>query len=462
VISLAEVSAKGHAARQADPGAVQRVIDATGPDSLATLIYTSGTTGKPKGVELTHRSWTYMGVAMESWDPLEPDDVQYLWLPLAHVFGKCLIAVQMTIGFPSAVDGRVDRIVTGLSEVHPTFMCGVPRIFEKVRAKVITSGGLAGRISAWAFDVGSRSAPYRLDGSPMPKGLAIKQAIAERLVFSKLKQTMGGRIRMMVCGGAKLSPQVQRWFFAAGIPVVEGYGATETSAIAFFNVPKKGRFGPRFGTVGPVCPGCEAKLAEDGEVLVSGPIVARGYHEMPEKTAETFADGWYHTGDIGHFDEDGYLVVTERKRDLIKTSGGKYIAPQKVETTLMANCPYLSQAVVLGEGHKYAVALLTLDRDALFQWAENHGHAGESYETLSQLPEIRNSIQRFVDRANTHLDRWETVKRFAILDHQLDEVIGMVTESQKVRRDQVRAEYRETIAALYADEQTASREGPAQ
>ncbi|MDN6425727.1 AMP-dependent synthetase/ligase [Acidipropionibacterium jensenii] len=460
VISLADLSARGHAARQADPGAVQRVIDATAPDHLATLIYTSGTTGKPKGVELTHQSWTYMGVAMESWDPLEPGDLQYLWLPLAHVFGKCLIAVQMTIGFSSAVDGRVERIVTGMGEVHPTFMCGVPRIFEKVRAKVITSRGLARTISSWAFRVGERTAPYRLEDRPLPARLSGQQLLAEKLVFSKLKQAMGGRLRMMSCGGAKLSPQVQRWFFAAGIPVVEGYGATETSAIAFFNVPKKGRFGPRFGTAGPVCPGCEARIAEDGEVLVRGPIVARGYHELPEKTAETFTDGWYHTGDIGHFDELNYLVVTERKRDLIKTSGGKYIAPQKVETTLMANCPYLSQAVVLGEGHKFAVALLTLDREALFKWAENHGHAGDSYEKLTQLPEIRRSIQRFVDVANSRLDRWETVKRFAILDHELDGQKGLVTESQKVRRDQVRKRYKKEIEELYADEQTASREDP--
>ncbi|MDN6592335.1 MAG: AMP-binding protein, partial [Acidipropionibacterium jensenii] len=210
----------------------------------------------------------------------------------------------------------------------------------------------------------------------------------------------------------------------------------------------------------PVCPGCEARIAEDGEVLVRGPIVARGYHELPEKTAETFTDGWYHTGDIGHFDELNYLVVTERKRDLIKTSGGKYIAPQKVETTLMANCPYLSQAVVLGEGHKFAVALLTLDREALFKWAENHGHAGDSYEKLTQLPEIRRSIQRFVDVANSRLDRWETVKRFAILDHELDGQKGLVTESQKVRRDQVRKRYKKEIEELYADEQTASREDP--
>ena len=459
VMSLAELRERGWKRRRRDPGCVQRVIDVITPASLSTLIYTSGTTGKPKGVELPHRAWTYMGVAMESWDPLEPGDLQYLWLPLAHVFGKCLLAVQITIGFASAVDGRVDRIVTGMGEVHPTFMCGVPRIFEKVRAKVITAGGLAGRVSAWAFKVGSESAPYRLDDRPMPKGLAARQLFAERLVFSKLKKTMGGRIRMMIAGGAKLSPQVQRWFFSAGIPVVEGYGSTETSAIAFFNVPKKGRFGPRFGTVGPVCPGIETKIADDGEVMLRGPIIANGYHDDPERTAKSFEDGWFHTGDIGHFDELDYLVVTDRKRDIIKTSGGKYIAPQHVEATLMGACPYLSQAVVVGEGHKYAVALLTLDHDSLMTWGSRHGHPEKSYAQLTGEPEIRASIQRYVDRANSRLERWETIKRFTILDHELDGDRGLVTENMKVRRGKVIDEYSDQIAAMYDDEQSVPFDG---
>ncbi|MDN6593495.1 MAG: AMP-binding protein, partial [Acidipropionibacterium jensenii] len=205
----------------------------------------------------------------------------------------------------------------------------------------------------------------------------------------------------------------------------------------------------RFGTVGPVCPGCETRIAEDGEVLVRGPIVARGYHNLPDRTAESFVDGWFHSGDIGEFDETGSLHITDRKRDLFKTSGGKYVAPQKVEAALMANCPYLAQAVALGEGHKYAVALLTLDPEKLAVWGRRHGHPQMSYAELTRQPEVRSTIQGYVDRANAHLDRWETVKKFAILDHNLDDEEGLVTTSLKVRRDVVANRYRDLWESLY-------------
>ena len=288
----------------------------------------------------------------------------------------------------------------------------------------------------------------------MPPALAAKYRVADRLVFATLRRSLGG-VRFMISGGAKLSPQVQEWFYSAGVPIVEGYGATELCAVAFFSEPST----IRFGTVGPVCPGCEATLAEDGEVLVKGTIVARGYHNLPEKTAETFVDGWYRTGDIGEFDENECLHITDRKTDLIKTSGGKYIAPQHVEATLMGACPYLSQAVVVGEGHKYAVALLTLDHDSLMAWGSRHGHPEKSYQQLSQEPEIRASIQRYVDRANTHLERWETIKKFTILDHELDGDRGLVTENMKVRRGKVIDEYAEEISAMYDDEQSVPFDG---
>ena len=446
VMSLDELVDLGHRRRRRDPGCVQRAIDATRPEDLATLIYTSGTTGLPKGVELPHQAWTYMGVAMESWDPLEPGDLQYLWLPLAHVFGKCLLAVQLTIGYTCAVDGRVDRIVTGMSEVHPTFMCGVPRIFEKVRAKVIATGGLQGRVSRWAFAQGRDAAQLRRDRRPVPWHLKARLAVADRLVFSRLRAAMGGRVRMMICGSAKLSEQVQRWFDSAGIPVVEGYGSTETSAIAFFNVPKK----PRFGTVGKVCPGIEAELSEDGELLLRGPTIATCYHDDPQRTAETWdEEGWFHTGDIGVFDDEGNLTITDRKRDLIKTSGGKYVAPQKVEATIMANCPMVSRAVVVGEGHKYVVALLTLDREAVEDWAAGHGMEGRPYAELTAEVAVRQAVQQQVDRANSHLERWETIKKFAVLDHEFDGSRDLVTENLKVRRDAVTKAYADLIESLY-------------
>jgi len=439
---------RGHLA--ANPGVLDERLALMGPETLSTLIYTSGTTGRPKGVELPHRCWTYEGHSMRlMWDGVvDENDSLYLWLPLSHVFGRDLVAAQLAIGFRMVVDGRIDRIVEGMGETGPTIQVGVPRIYEKIRATVMTmnpSKGLKGRVARWAFAVGRESRSYRLSGQKLPWPVRTRYALADRLVFGRLKQTLGGRIRFMISGSAKLSAQVQEWFYSAGITVIEGYGATETAAIAAVNVPNK----PRFGSVGPVTLGIEHKLAEDGELLLRGPTIATGYHNMPEETAKAFTDGWFHTGDIGQFDEDGYLRITDRKKDLMKTSNGKYVAPQKVESTLLANVPYINQAVVSAEGRPYAVALLTMDRADLLRWGKNHGHGGDDYATLSQLPEIRASIDRFVRRANARLERWETIKRYEILDHEFSQDSGELTPSLKVKRNVVLERYADTIGALY-------------
>lgn len=449
IISYASLRAQGREALAATPAMVDEAIASTHHDSLSTLIYTSGTTGKPKGVRLNHASWVYEGAGTKHWDLLTPDDLQYLWLPLSHVFGKALLAVQLAYGFGSAVDGRIDRIVAGLGEVKPTFMCGAPRIFEKVRAAVMTGNtGLKGRIARWAFSVGAKTRPYRLEGRELPKLLAIQYGVADKLVFSKLKERLGGRIRFMISGSAKLSAQVQAWFYSADILIVEGYGATETSAIAFLNLPTD----PQFGTVGKALPGIETKLADDHEVLVRGPIVTSGYHNLDDVTEAALVDGWYHTGDIGSFDAAGNLSITDRKKDLFKTSGGKYIAPQKVEGALTANIPYVSQAVAVGDGRKYCSALLVLDPPLLEKWAEKRSLTHLSYAELTQLPEIRESIGRQIDKANARLERWETVKRFAILDHELTVANEGVTPNMKIRRSAVSKRYSDTIESMYDKE----------
>ena len=333
VLSWAQFVALGEEKLAAEPTVVDAAIAATKADQLATLIYTSGTTGRAKGVELLHSCWVYEGATLRDMDIIDSSYVQYLWLPLSHVFGKALIAAQMAIGFSSAVDGRVDKIVAGLGEVRPEFMCGAPRIFEKVRAAVMLASprsGIQGRIARWAFAVGRDSRQYRLEGRAMPARMRASYALADKLVFTKLKARMGGNVEFFISGSAKLSAQVQAWFYSAGLLLVEGYGMTETSAISCFNVPAS----PRFGTVGPGLPGTEIKIAEDGEVLIKGPGVMRGYHNDPERTAEVLIDGWFHTGDIGVLDEDGYLSITDRKKDLMKTSGAKYVAPVKVETEI--------------------------------------------------------------------------------------------------------------------------------
>ena len=452
VHSLDQLRERGRAHLAEHPDAVRRAVESCGRDTLATLIYTSGTTGLPKGVELTHGNWIYEGFAVNAIDIVPLDGLQYLWLPLSHVFGKALAACQVAIGFSSAIDGRLDRIVPGLGANQPTFMCGAPRIFEKVRNAVLTSTpsrGVKGRIARWAFSVGRAAGPVRIAGGKLSGRLAAQNAIADRLVFSKLRTRMGGRIDFFMSGSAKLSPQVQQWFYSAGITVVEGYGMTETSAVTTVNHYRT----PRFGSVGTPLPGTELRIAQDGEVLVRGGGVMRGYHKDPERTAEVLVDGWLHTGDIGHLDADGNLFITDRKKDLMKTSGGKYVAPQKVESVMAANIPYVSQTLAVGDGRKYISALFTLDPVALEKWARNHGKEGMPYAELTQLPEVRRSIQRFVDRANKNLERWETVKQFAILPAEFTVDDGGVTANMKIRRAAVTQQYADVVESLYEAEE---------
>ena len=449
VITLAELRERGVAHLAERPDAVRDTIASTDHDTLATLIYTSGTTGLPKGVRLTHLNWLYQGEAVADLDILYPEDVQYLWLPLAHVFGRDLIAIQVAIGFATAVDGRLDRIVPGLGAVHPTFMCGAPRIFEKVRAAVIdaNSSGIKAKIARWAFSVGLKSNPYRLAGRPMPALLAAQYKVADRLVFSKLQARMGGNIRFFISGSAKLSSQVQQWFYAAGILICEGYGLTETSAVAFVNHPRT----PRFGTVGPVLPGTETRLGDDGEVWVRGPGITRAYHNDPERTDEVFDGDWFATGDIGVLDDDGYLTLTDRKKDLMKTSGGKYVAPQRVEGAIAANVKFVSQAVAIGDGRKYVSALITIDPAAAERWAARHGLAGRSYDDLVRSPELRATAEHYMERANKRLERWEQVKKFEILDREFTVEDG-VTPNQKLRRSLITRNHADLVDSMYPEE----------
>ena len=449
VVSYQQLREAGRAHNAAHPSALAESIASTTKDTLSTLIYTSGTTGRPKGVRLNHMSWVYEGVAIEHRQIIEKDDLHYLWLPLSHVFGKALIACQVQIGFCSAVDGRIDKIVQGLGEVHPTVMCGAPRIFEKVRAAVLTGNtGLKGKIARWAFSVGYASIEDRLAGRELPGALAFKYKLADKLVFSKLKERLGGRMKFMISGSAKLSPQVQQWFYGAGIIVVEGYGSTETSAIAAVDEPSQ----PEFGTVGLVVPGVEVRIADDGEVMLRGPIVTPGYHKLEHRNAEVLEeDGWYHTGDIGELTASGRLRITDRKKDLFKTSGGKYVAPQKVEGAIQANIPFVSQSIAIGDGRKYVSALVVLDPALLQKWADKRAIQG-GYAELSQRPEIRDSIERWMERVNAKLERWETVKKFTILDHELTVENAGVTANMKIRRSVVTDTYGDLVEKMYPQE----------
>lgn len=449
VLSFAALKRIGRERLAKDANIVDDVIAAVKPEDLSTLIYTSGTTGKPKGVELLNSCWTQEGISLRAMQLAGEDDLLYLWLPLAHVFGRDLETLQIALGVSAYVDGRVDKIVDNLAKVKPTILVGVPRIFEKVRAGVMTKypkQGIRGRLARWAFAVGRDSRSYRLEDEPMPPALRAKYAIADKLVFSKLKELMGGNMKFMISGSAKLSSQVQEWFYSAGITLIEGYGSTETAAVAFLNPPYK----PVFGSVGRIVPGCETKLDEEGEIMIRGDIIARGYHGLTELTAEAFTeDGWYRTGDIGRFDEDGNVFITDRKKDLFKTSNGKYVSPQKVENALMANVPYLSSAVAVGEGQKYVTALVTMDPQSLNKWAAHRGKEGLSYAELTQLPEIRESIDRFVRRTNKRLEPWEQITRYEILDREFTMEGEELTASQKVRRRKVLENNAELIEKMY-------------
>jgi long-chain acyl-CoA synthetase len=451
VIGLEDLERMGEELLARQPGVVDERVDGTGPDDLATLIYTSGTTGRPKGVRLRHSSWTYEGAAIAALHILDESDLQFLWLPMAHSFGKVLLSTQLACGFATAVDGRVDKIIDNLAVVRPTFMGAAPRIFEKAHSRIVTmqasEGGIKEKLFLQAFKVGLEKDRLEREGKPVPFLMAKQHAVYDKLVFSRIRERFGGRIRFFISGAAALNREIAEWFHAAGILVLEGYGLTETSAGSFVNHPDDNRF----GTVGPVMPGSEVRIAEDGEVLVKGPGVMEGYHGQPEQTAEVLTDdGWLHTGDIGRLDADGYLTITDRKKDLFKTSGGKYIAPSAIESQFKAICPYASQLVVHGNERSYCVALVTLDPEAMQEWAEKNGMTGRSYAEVVTSPEVHDMVARYVDTLNARLNRWESIKRWTVLDHDLTVESGELTPSLKVKRKVVAETYRDEIAALYA------------
>jgi long-chain acyl-CoA synthetase len=450
-LSLDDLAERGRVLLADTPDAVDTVVAGIAPDHLATLIYTSGTTGRPKGVELTQDNWTYEGAAVDRLGILRPDDLQYLWLPLSHSFGKVLLAAQLQIGFATAVDGRIDKIVENLATVRPTFMAGAPRVFEKVHNRVVAAveaeGGIKAKLFDRAFRTGRKWSAAEQQGRTPGLALRIAHAVADKVVLSKLRERFGGRIRLFVSGSAALSRDIAEWFHAAGMLIVEGYGMTESSAATAVNLP--GRF--KFGTVGPALPGTELRIAEDGELLIRGPGVMRGYHGLPEATAEALdGDGWLHTGDIGELDADGFLKITDRQKDMIKTSGGKVVAPQPIEVTFPVICGLASQFVVHGDGRNYVTALVTLDPDALAQWAETNGVAERDPAALARRDDVRAVVAAGVKQLNAGLNRWETIKDFRILDHDLTIEAGELTPSLKLKRRVVERRYKAVLDEMYA------------
>ena len=451
VISMADLQALGAARLAQESSGLDERIGAIQPAHLATLIYTSGTTGRPKGVRLSHDCWTYEAAAVDAIGILSQDDLQYLWLPLAHVLGKVLLTLPLQIGFPTALDGRVDKIVDNLAVVSPTFMGAAPRIFEKAYARVTNTvhaeGGVRAKLFDWAIGVGARVAVLRAEGRSASVLLAVEFVLADRLVLNKIQARFGGRIRFFISGSAALNADIARWFDSVGLLILEGYGLTESSAASFVNRP--GSYA--FGSVGWPLPGTEVRIATDGEILIKGPGIMAGYHNLPDETAETVdPDGWLHTGDIGNLDERGFLRITDRKKDLFKTSNGKHVAPAAIESIFQGVCPYAGQLIVEGEGRSFVTALVTLDPEAIAGWAAENGMDARPYAELVALPEVRQLIQGYIDELNSKLNRWETIKKFIILDRDLSVDEGDLTPSMKLKRRVVANKFRKELDSLYA------------
>ncbi|PPS86703.1 AMP-dependent synthetase/ligase [Streptomyces sp. MH60] len=456
VLTLDELERRGAARLEKDPQLIKERVGALTKDQLATLIYTSGTTGRPKGVRLPHDCWSYMAKAIAATGLVTKDDVQYLWLPLAHVFGKVLTSGQIEAGHVTAVDGRVDKIIENLPVVQPTYMAAVPRIFEKVyngvAAKARAGGGAKYKIFQWAAGIAREYAKVTQDNfkrtgtASAPTGLRTKHAVADRLVYAKIREAFGGRLRACVSGSAALAPEIGYFFAGAGIHILEGYGLTESSAASFVNPGEA----YRTGTVGKPLPGTEVRIADDGEILLRGPGIMEGYHKLPEKTAEVLeADGWFHTGDIGELSPDGYLRITDRKKDLIKTSGGKYIAPAEVEGQFKAVCPYVSNILVHGADRNFCTALIALDEIAITEWAKENGLEGKPYAEIVAAPATVEMVDGYVKELNEGLQRWQTIKKFRLLPRDLDVEHGEITPSLKLKRPVVEREYKNLIEEMY-------------
>jgi long-chain acyl-CoA synthetase len=425
-------------------------VSTTGPEDIATIVYTSGTTGPPKGVVQTHGNHVAALAASKEATPIDEGWVHLLFLPLAHSFARLESFLGVVHGLTTAFAENLDKLRDNLPEVRPHFICSVPRVFEKVYAGVLAAAQagspLKRRIFEWAVAVGRDVSRHQQRGQPVPTGLEIKRRIAHALVFSKLHARLGGRLQWAISGGAPLSRDIAEFFHAAGILLLEGYGLTETCPALTFNRPD--RF--KFGSVGQALPGVTLRIAPDGEILARGANVAtRGYYRQPEATREVFEpDGWFHTGDIGRLDEDGFLFITDRKKDLIVTAGGMNIAPQNIENLLKAD-PFISQVMVHGDRRPYPVALITLNPEELGKFAREQGVLTTDPAALAHHPKIVERVARTVEEKNTNLQSYAKIKKFTIVAGDFTVEGGELTPTLKVKRKVVSEKYKKELEALY-------------
>jgi long-chain acyl-CoA synthetase len=451
---------RGREARANSPGAVDQRRMAIDPESTATILYTSGTTGRPKGVMLSHRNLVSNAIdALESL-AITSSDLHLSWLPLSHSFERLAgYYIMIHAGVSIAYAESIEKVVDNMREVRPTLTTGAPRLYEKMYAAVLQSaseaGGLKKAIAFWARRVGIEYSEAEVDGGGASAWLKLQRGIADRLVFSKIRARVGGNIHFFVSGSAPLAPVIIKFFYAAGMPIMEGYGLTETSPVVSVNTFEH----MRFGSVGRPIRNVEVRIEPDpdrpegdGEVLVRGPNVMQGYYHLPEKTAEVLsADGWFRTGDIGMLDADGFLSITDRKKDLIKTSGGKYVAPQPIENEIKTS-RYVSQAVVVGNKRKYASVLIVPNFENLETWARAQGLATEDREALLADPAVTRLYEEVLEKVNANRPSYETIKKVGLLPHDFTIDAGELTPTLKVKRGKIEEKYSGLIDTLYETE----------
>src|SRR5215212_359950 len=445
-ISLAELARRGSGHSEAEWEERWRAVT---PEDICTFIYTSGTTGPPKGCVISHGNYRAMLDMVNEVSVIEDEDLTYLYLPLAHSFALLIQLGSFDLGTTIAYWERDPlKILPNLAEVRPTYFPSVPRIFEKIYTAATSGmekeGGLKKAIFDWSIKVGAKMREAEHSGRKPGFLLQRSYAFADKQVLSKIRNLFGGRVRLAVSGAAPINPEILRFFDAAGVLVLEGWGMTETSTAATISTPDDFKF----GTIGKPFRGCEVKIAEDGEILVKGPNVFQGYHKNPEATAETIVDGWLHTGDLGEIEPDGFIKITGRKKDIIITAGGKNITPANLEAEIKQH-PLVSQCVVVGDRRPYLVALVTLDPEEAVKYAQERGFS-EDLAELAQNPTVKDEIEAHVEKINQSFARVEQVKKIAILPHDLSQESGELTPTLKVKRAVVAQKHEDAIEQLYA------------
>ncbi len=453
VISLHSLQSVGRSEEARNPGRIKRNFREAQPDELITICYTSGTTGVPKGVMLTHDNIMSVldDVVGALKNELSPEkEVLVSFLPYSHIIGKCESLATYTFGWQLNFAENMDKLVETIGEVRPTILFSVPRVFEKAHIRIRTMANEGSpakkKIFHWACEVGAKVKGYGQNPSKASVLDRLAFDLADRLVFAKVRARFGGRLKFAVCGGAPLPREIGEFFGMAGIPILEGYGLTETSAPVCLNLPSD----VRYGTVGKPLPEVAVKIAEDGEILVRSRKVFKGYYKNEEATQEALQNGWFHTGDIGELDPVGYLRITDRKKDLIITSGGKNVAPQKIES-LAKSLKFINQFVVHGDKRNFLTAVVTLDKDAVIQFAQQEQVLFSTYRDLVKTPKVRELVQKSIDELNTHLASYETIKKFFILADEFTVDSGELTPSLKIKRKIINQRYQGEFDRLYAD-----------